>query len=71
MFIQFQDMAVKNITGKLEFPLTLTWLSGQPPEDRLGSHGNSASGVKETTSGDASFSTFPQVSRVCFKQLNS
>ena len=57
--ILFQDLVVNTVSGKEEFPLTLSWLSGQPPEDRLSSHDNSdpAKGV----SGASSFPSFPQV----------
>lgn len=50
---------MKNVTGKPDFPLTVTWLSGQPPEDRLGDHGGKDSAQREQTF--PSFPSGPQV----------
>jgi len=35
-----QNLAMQAVTGREEFPLTLSWLSGQPPSDAHSNHGN-------------------------------
>ncbi|KAL4238120.1 DnaJ (Hsp40) [Mactra antiquata] len=53
------DRAVKTVTGKDSFPLTLSWLSGQPPEvknEGNGCHGNTDIPQTETTSSIPSYS---------------
>lgn len=52
------NMAVENERGKPNFPLTLTWLSGQPPTDRTSQSGdtqcsNGATSTQATFSGPA------------------
>ncbi|KAH3850682.1 dnaJ homolog subfamily C member 17-like [Dreissena polymorpha] len=53
------DLAVRSVTGKPDFPLTLSWLSGQPSEERVGNHVNPnlgqsypANGTFQTTAED-------------------
>lgn len=56
---------MKNVTGKPDFPLTVTWLSGQLPEDRLGDHGGKDSAPREQT-----FPSFPSGPQVGYKLYN-
>ncbi|XP_052769882.1 dnaJ homolog subfamily C member 17-like isoform X2 [Mya arenaria] len=53
------DVAMKNVSGKPDFPLTLSWLSGQQPEDRLGNHGNSDSTETRKATGTSGAASFP------------
>lgn len=46
---------MKNVKGKEDFPLTLSWLSGQPPEEPLA---DSNTGV--TTPSDMNTPSFQQ-----------
>ncbi|XP_045170283.2 dnaJ homolog subfamily C member 17-like [Mercenaria mercenaria] len=52
------DMAVMNVKGKEDFPLTLSWLSGQPPEDRLCNHGNQETDDRQKAASDTSAHSF-------------
>ncbi|XP_060559846.1 dnaJ homolog subfamily C member 17-like [Ruditapes philippinarum] len=52
------DLAVRNVKGKEDFPLTLSWLSGQPPEERLGNHNNEATDGGQKFASNTSVPTF-------------
>ena len=53
-----QDLAVRNVKGKEDFPLTLSWLSGQPPEGRLDNEDDRTTNIGQNSTASTDVPTF-------------